>query len=421
MTLWPRKAGLSSISVQRPAPCLALALLLALLLVFLPVADATAQETSQTVQSVEQRKAQAQQQREQLRERIDVVQGRLDKQSADLKRASDALKESEQAISDSTRRLRDLAQAIDEGERALTELETQIDATQVRLQQGREALADQLRAQHSSNLSPWSAMLSGEDPQALGRELGYLSFVAGARVQIIDSLRQGIAELSALQTAQAEQQEQLQQQRSQAQARQQQLTRERQARQQLLVKLEGAIAAERAERDKLVQDEARLADLIVSLGQELAEIKADIRQAQAVRQEVLEGLPEGDGLKRGIPMPLKGPIVARYGSSRPDGGDWRGVLIEVNAGTPVKAVAAGTVVYATWLRGFGNLIIVDHGDDFLTVYAYNQSLLKQVGDTVNVGDVIAEAGNSGGQLESALYFEIRHRGTPLDPQLYFKQ
>jgi septal ring factor EnvC (AmiA/AmiB activator) len=96
-------------------------------------------------------------------------------------------------------------------------------------------------------------------------------------------------------------------------------------------------------------------------------------------------------------------------------------LIEVKPGAPVKAVAAGTVVYATWLRGFGNLIIVDHGDEFLTVYAYNQSLLKAVGNTVKAGDVIADAGNSGGQLDSALYFEIRHRGKPLDPQLYFKR
>lgn len=407
--------------MRRPAPCPALALLLALLLVLLPATDVLAQAASQAVQSIEQRKAAAQQTREELRERIDAVQARLDKQSAEFKRASDALEQSEKAISDTTRRLRALAESIDEHERALAALDTQIDATQMRLQADREALAEQLRAQYSSNLSPWSALLSGQDPQSLGRELGYLSFVAGARVQVIDSLHQGIAELSALKTAQTEQQAQLQAQRTETQAQQRQLARERQAREQLLVKLEGAIAVERAERDKLAQDEARLGDLIDSLGQEMAEIKADLRQAQTNRQEVLQGLPEGEGLKRGISLPVRGPIVARYGSSRPDGGDWRGVLIEVKAGTPVKAVAAGTVVYATWLRGFGNLIIVDHGDEFLTVYAYNQSLLKQVGDEVNAGDVIADAGNSGGQLESALYFEIRHRGTPLDPQLYFKR
>jgi len=83
-------------------------------------------------------------------------------------------------------------------------------------------------------------------------------------------------------------------------------------------------------------------------------------------------------------------------------------------------VASGVVVFAKWLSGFGNIIIVDHGDGFLTVYAYNQSLLKDVGEPVKTGEVIALAGNTGGQLDSALYFELRHHGVPLDPLLYFK-
>lgn len=403
--------------MRQPAPLLALVLLLALS----PVGAVYAQQAAQAVESAQQRKSEAEQAKAALRERISEVQARLDKKSAQYKRASDALKQSEKAISDTTRRLRALNQEIAQGERTLSDLQTQIDATQNRLQADRAALAAQLRAQYSSNLSPWSAMLSGQDPQTLGRELGYLSFVSGARVQIIDSLRQGVAELSELQAAQTQQQEKLAKQDAELKAQQQTLQRERKARQQLLVKLEGAIAAERAERDKLAQDEQRLGDLIESIGQEIAQVKADAQHAQAIRQDILEALPEGEGLKRGIALPVQGPIVARYGSSRPDGGDWRGVLIEVKPGAPVKAVAAGTVVYATWLRGFGNLIIVDHGDEFLTVYAYNQSLLKAVGDTVKAGDVIADAGNSGGQLDSALYFEIRHRGKPLDPQLYFKR
>jgi len=403
--------------MRQPAPLLALVLLLALS----PVGVVCAQQAAKAVESAQQRKSEAEQAKAALRERISEVQARLDKKSAQYKRASDALKQSEKAISDTTRRLRALSQEIAQGERTLSELQTQIDTTQNRLQADREALAAQLRAQYRSNLSPWSAMLSGQDPQTLGRELGYLSFVSGARVQIIESLREGVAELSELQAAQTQQQEQSAKQDVELRAQQQTLQRERKARAQLLVKLEGAIAAERAERDKLAQDEQRLGDLIESIGEEIAQVKADAQHAQAIRQDILEALPEGEGLKRGIALPVHGPIVARYGSSQPDGGDWRGVLIEVKPGTPVKAVAAGTVVYATWLRGFGNLIIVDHGDEFLTVYAYNQSLLKAVGDTVKAGDVIADAGNSGGQLDSALYFEIRHRGKPLDPQLYFKR
>ncbi|HEY7803721.1 MAG TPA: peptidoglycan DD-metalloendopeptidase family protein, partial [Orrella sp.] len=345
--------------MRQPAPLLALVLLLALS----PVGAVYAQQAAKAVESAQQRKSQAEQAKAALRERIAEVQARLDKKSAQYKRASDALKQSEKAISDTTRRLRALSHEIDQGELTLSDLQAQIDTTQDRLQADREALAAQLLAQYRSNLSPWSAMLSGQDPQTLGRELGYLSFVSGARVQIIDSLREGVTELSGLQAAQTQQQEQLAKQDAELKAQQQTLQRERKARQQLLVKLEGAIAAERAERDKLAQDEQRLGDLIESIGQEIAQVKADAQHAQAIRKDILEALPEGEGLKRGIALPAQGPIVARYGSSRPDGGDWRGVLIEVKPGAPVKAVAAGTVVYATWLRGFGNLIIVDHGDE----------------------------------------------------------
>lgn len=396
----------------------ALRFALVLLLALAPVASSLAQ---QAVESIEQRKQEAQKAKAALRERIADVQARLEKKSAQFKRASDELKQSESAISAATRRLRTLDQALAQTKQALAETEAQIVATESQLQDDRDALATQLRAQHRSQLSAFSALLSGTDPQLLGRELGYLSFVAQARAQAIDDLQEGVAELSRLKTAKENEQRLMQEQQQAVKAERQALEQQKRQRERLLVELEGSLAAERAERDKLARDEQQLGELIDSLGQELADIKADVRHAKAIRQEILQGLPEGEGIKRGIPMPLKGSILARYGSSRPDGGDWRGTVIKASDGAPVKAVAAGTVVYATWLRGFGNLIIVDHGDEFLTVYAYNQSLLKQVGETVRSGDVIAEAGNSGGQLDSALYFELRHRGKPLDPQLYFKQ
>lgn len=398
----------------RPAHKIALALAI----MAAPLASLHAQ---QAIESLEQQRQAARQAKEDLQSRIATVQKQLDKKNAEFRRTSDQLRQSEVAISDASRRLKGLQAAIEQGERELNALAQKIAQTSQQLDRDRDALAKQLRAQHSSNLSPWSTLLAGKDPQALGKELGYLSFVADARVKTIERLNKGVAELSALQAAQIEQQQLLAKQQDEVKAEQTVLRRERQARADLLAKLEGSIAAERAERDKLAQDEKQLGELIEGLGEQIAKFEADAKHASAIRQEILESLPEGEGLKRGIPMPLKGSILARYGSSRPDGGDWRGVLIDAKPGTPVKAVAAGTVVYATWLRGFGNLIIVDHADEFLTVYAYNQSLLKEVGDSVKAGDVIADAGNTGGQLDSALYFEIRHRGKPIDPMLYFKR
>jgi septal ring factor EnvC (AmiA/AmiB activator) len=400
--------------IKQPARMGALALLMVAAL--LPLARAT-----QDVQTLEQQKLQAQKSTQELRARIEQLEAELQKKNAKFRRASDRLRDSELAISHATRRLKELEQSMAETEASLKQLQVDIDAKAKQLELDRQALARQLRAQYSSNLSPWSALLAGEDPQTLGRELGYLSFVANARVQAIEHLRAGMAELSALNASQNEQKKLLQQQSSELEAEQQALKKQRQVRADLLVSLEGEIAAERAERDKLAQDEQQLNDLIDALGQQMEQLAADAQHASALRQEILEKLPQGEGLKRGIPMPIQGPIMARYGTSRPDGGDWRGMLIGAKAGATVQAVAAGTVVYATWLRGFGNLIIVDHGDQFVTVYGNNQSLLKQVGQTVTAGEAIAVAGNTGGQLDSALYFEIRHRGVPLDPQLYFKR
>ncbi|MCX7145981.1 MAG: peptidoglycan DD-metalloendopeptidase family protein [Sulfuritalea sp.] len=115
-------------------------------------------------------------------------------------------------------------------------------------------------------------------------------------------------------------------------------------------------------------------------------------------------------------MPVKGTIAGRFGSPRAESGaSWKGVFIRAAEGAEVKAVAAGAVVFSDWLRGFGNLLIIDHGDDFLSVYGNNESLLAAVGAAVKGGESIATVGNSGGNPDSGLYFELRHRGLPFDP------
>ena len=122
-----------------------------------------------------------------------------------------------------------------------------------------------------------------------------------------------------------------------------------------------------------------------------------------------------------LALPVRGELGGRFGSPRSDGGiTWKGVFIAARNGEDVKAVAGGRVVYADWLRGFGNLLIVDHGDSYMTLYANAEALLKQVGDSIRGGDTIATVGNSGGNVESGLYFEMRHAGKPFDPLTWVK-
>lgn len=120
-------------------------------------------------------------------------------------------------------------------------------------------------------------------------------------------------------------------------------------------------------------------------------------------------------LRGRLSLPARGTVVGRYGEPRDEGGTWRGVFIRAPQETPVHAVAAGTVVFSGWLRGFGNLLILDHGNEYLSVYGNNEAILKQVGEQVAVGEAVASAGASGGQPESGIYFELRHRGSPVDP------
>ena len=128
--------------------------------------------------------------------------------------------------------------------------------------------------------------------------------------------------------------------------------------------------------------------------------------------------PDGTGfasLRGKLKMPVKGELLATFGTKRAEGPSWKGLFIKAAEGTEIRASGAGEVIFSDWMRGFGNLIIIDHGAQYMTIYGNNQSLLKRPGDRIKAGEVIATAGNSGGNEQSGLYFEMRHQGRALDP------
>ena len=147
------------------------------------------------------------------------------------------------------------------------------------------------------------------------------------------------------------------------------------------------------------------------------ELKQDPAKARAADIALAPAAPEGAfaSLKGRLRSPVAGRLAAKFGAKRDGGPSWKGVFVKAAEGSEVKAVAAGRVVFAAWMRGFGNLIIVDHGSEYLSIYGSNQSLLKRVGDAVKGGDQIASAGNTGGGEDSGLYFELRHKGAAFDP------
>ena len=188
-------------------------------------------------------------------------------------------------------------------------------------------------------------------------------------------------------------------------------------------------AAEKAERDR---ERERIARENAKPGAKPKPMPAPIKEAPILAQEPVEqdtrpseppppilGPAAASGsfaaLKGRMASPINGSVVARFGGRRGDGPTWKGNFIKAPEGAEVRAVAPGRVVHADWMRGFGNLIIVDHGDGYLSIYGNNQSLLKRPGDSVRAGEAVASAGNTGGNEESGLYFELRHRGKAIDP------
>ena len=144
--------------------------------------------------------------------------------------------------------------------------------------------------------------------------------------------------------------------------------------------------------------------------------------APEISNESTPGVTTSDfaQLKGSLRLPVRGVVSNRFGAARQEGSNWKGLFIRAGVGSEVKAIAAGRVVFADWMRGFGNLMIVDHGGSYLSIYGNNEALLKQVGDSLRGGETIASVGNSGGNPESGLYFELRQNGQPIDPLKWVK-
>ena len=203
----------------------------------------------------------------------------------------------------------------------------------------------------------------------------------------------------------------------------QELQKQQAERKTVLKQLAAQIKSQRGEISRLQRDEKRLSQLVERLARIVPKAPARKPAAPKQKSQRNEALPEpvpGGGafaaLKGKLRLPVRGELANRFGAAREDSGvSWKGLFIRAAEGEEVRSVANGRVVFADWLRGFGNLLIVDHGDGYMSLYGNNQTLLKKAGDEVTAGDAVAAVGNSGGNPEAGLYFEIRYQSKPFDP------
>ncbi|MDK9715863.1 MAG: peptidoglycan DD-metalloendopeptidase family protein [Sulfuritalea sp.] len=362
-----------------------------------------------------------------LKSRIEALRRDMAAAEESKTYAADQLRETESAISNANRRLHELGAERTELKAELADLDVQGQRLDRQAGAQQNQLARLLNRQFvGGDSDALKLLLSGRDPNQSARDKYFLTQLSRAKADLIQQLRAVAAEKKRLADAARERQAQLAEiERRQQESRAQLLERKKQ-RLTTLAAIAEKLKAQRREITTLKRDEQRLARLIEGL----ARIAATKRAAPRVgaggtaiaRTPKLKSHDPGNvggafGALRGqLRLPVKGSIAGRFGSPRAEGGaSWKGVFIRAAEGAEVKAVAAGAVVFSDWLRGFGNLLIIDHGDDFLSVYGNNESLLAAVGATVKSGESVATVGNSGGNPDSGLYFELRHRGQPFDP------
>lgn len=389
-----------------------------------------------------------------LRGQLDQLKKTLAANETQKAEAADALKDSERAISEANRVLAGLTEERQLTNAELAALEKNIAQSRVGIRKSQEQLTALLRTRYKAGqIEAWRLLLNQQDPNQVSRELTYYRYLSKAQLDLAHTLEQQLAELNRLADEIRQKNEILQRIAREKQRLRSQLIEDQQEKSRVLARLSREISAQRSQLQKLADDEKRMTTLVNRLNNLIRQQEAE-RQKRLARQKaeqerlarqdaarvpgpaassvasksaasvarVNESLPDESyagvpfqTLKGRLRLPVRGEVIARFGSSRAEGATWKGVFIRSAVGQPVKAVAGGRVVFADWLRGFGNLLILDHGSGYLSIYGANESLLKQAGETARAGENIATSGNSGGMADSGVYFELRQNGKPLDP------
>lgn len=301
----------------------------------------------------------------------------------------------------------DLAEQLKQQQRLLVQLQSAIVKLRQQVREQSRELAGQIRSAYViGRQERLKVLFNQQDPVRASRLLKYFDYFNNARLQRREHLMQGVVDLAASEQHQQEVLQTVEVLTERNQAERLALKKTGGERQKLLDQLLSDVNAEVNQLAQLRENEVQLQQLLQRL-----------KRQSVVKKKADEPFAGQQGR---LNWPLAGKLIRRFGSQRVNS-RWDGVLIKAKTGVPVRAVNAGRVVYADWLRGYGLLTIIDHGQGFMSLYAFAQSLHKAVGDHVSAGEVIANVGRSGGRTESALYFGIRKQGRPVDPQKWCKK
>ena len=342
---------------------------------------------------------------EQVRERISDLKKSLDRAAKQRDKLAAELQTADVAIAEKRLKLRELERQMSDSEKRRADLDARIAEAENALQRESAELAVQLRAAYmSGETERLKLLLNQQDPATLGRLLVYYAYLNEYRSGNIETITGRVNELAALRGEVAAEVARLNEIAVAREAELVRLDAAQSERKALLARLNQRIEAEGREVDRLAAQEQDLARLIA----ELTSILSDYPISSEAPFSSLKGK---------LTWPVAGDLLHDFGQPRVGGKlKWNGVVLAAPRGREVRAVYHGRVAFADWLSGLGLLVIVDHGDGFMSLYGYNETILKDAGDWVAPGDVIATVGSSGGQSSSALYFELRRGTTPVNPR-----
>lgn len=374
-----------------------------------------------------------------LQQKIHALKQELDNKQMAHKDAADALKDSETAISLANKKLFEINQKQQQNKSALVSLKKESLTLNEKLVAQQKQLSGLVKQQYvQGNQSYTKLLLQNKNPSQISRDIQYYSYIAKAHARLIDEMQDSLVKVKALNNETAATLHAVADLKAKQLAERKVLVQQKQEKSKVVKSLSSQISAQRNEIKKLKRDEQNLSNLVQRLAKIMAKkppktvdkqttfakksdnpIDETKNKTIAKNDETPTNAYAGSNfssLKGKLNLPVRGDVTNRFGSSRSDTGvSWKGLFIRASEGSDVKSVASGRVVFADWMRGFGNLIIVDHGSGYMSLYGNNQAVLKQVGDEVNAGDNIAVVGNTGGNESNGLYYELRRASKPLDP------
>ena len=383
-----------------------------------------------------------------LQTKIEALKLELDNNQKAHVDASDALKTSETAISNANQKLAEINKKQKQNKIALNTLSKQSLTLNKDLSAQQKRLNLLVNQQYRrGNQSYTKLILQNKNPSQITRELKYFSYIAKAHAKLIDDTQHNLVKVKALNNKTSATLKNVAELKTKQEQERSTLQLQKKEKSKVVKSLFSEISAQRSEIDKLKRDEKSLSNLVEQLAKIITKpakkkthkskksssVKSTVSSKQENQSTTLnatstavltnEETPTDTfndqnfaSLKGKLRLPVRGELVNRFGNNRVDTGlSWKGLFIRAPEGSEVKSVANGLVVFADWMRGFGNLIIVDHGSGFMSLYGNNQSVLKQVGETVSAGEHIAAVGNTGGNESNGLYYELRRQSKPFDP------